>query len=84
MVLNYKGPGCTMGAMRNFGGILLLLGILGFVYAGQQLEKHEPLRSGTSVEESLDHPAGRWEIARYACAGAAGIGLLMALFPKGR
>jgi hypothetical protein len=70
--------------MRNFGGILLLLGILGFVYASQQLEKQEPIPSGVSVSEGLERPAGRWEIARYACAGAAGIGLLMALFPKGR
>ena len=73
-----------MGPMRNFGGILLLLGILGFVYSAQQLEKHEPIPPGMSVEESLERPAGRWEMARYACAGAAGIGLLMALFPKGR
>jgi hypothetical protein len=70
--------------MRNFGGILLLLGILGFVYAAQQLEKQEPTPPGVSVSEGLERPAGRWELARYACAGAAGIGLLMALFPKGR
>ncbi len=71
-------------AMRNFGGILLLLGILGFFYASQQLEKQDAIPSGVSVSESLERPAGRWEVARYACAGAAGIGLLMALFPKGR
>lgn len=70
--------------MRNFGGILLLLGILGFFYASQQLEEEEPIPSGASVSESIERPAGRWEIARYACAGAAGFGLLMALFPKGR
>jgi hypothetical protein len=70
--------------MRNFGGILLLLGILGFLYAGSQLEKHEPLPPGVSLEQGLEKPAGRWEIARYMCAGAAGIGLLLAMFPKGR
>jgi hypothetical protein len=70
--------------MRNFGGILLLLGVLGFFYASTQMEDQEPLPPGVSVSEGLDHPAGRWELARYACAGAAGIGLLLALFPKGR
>jgi hypothetical protein len=73
-----------MKPMRNFGGILLLLGILGFFYSIQQLEKYEPVPAHLSISESLDRPAGRWEMARYACAGAAGIGLLMALFPKGR
>ena len=71
-------------AMRNFGGIMLLLGILGFFYASQQVEEHEPAPPGTSVSEELDRPAGRWEVARYVCAGVAGIGLLLALFPKGR
>ena len=73
-----------MSAMRNFGGILLLAGILGFLYSSTQLEKHDPVPPGVSVSESLQRPAGRWEMARYACAGAAGIGLLLALFPKGR
>lgn len=73
-----------MGAMRNFGAIMLLLGILGFLYASQQLEKHEPVPAGVSVSEGIENPAGRWELARYACAGVAGIGLLMAMFPKGR
>ena len=70
--------------MRNFGAIMMLLGILGFFYAAQQLEKSEPAPDGATLSESLDRPAGQWEMARYACAGAAGIGLLMAMFPKGR
>jgi hypothetical protein len=43
-----------------------------------------PLASGLSVGESLEQPVGRWEMARYGCAAAAGFGLLMAIFPKGR
>jgi hypothetical protein len=70
--------------MRNFGGILLLLGVLGFFYASSRLDEVEPLPPGVSVSEGLEQPAGRWELARYGCAGAAGIGLLLALFPKGR
>jgi hypothetical protein len=70
--------------MRNLGGILLLLGILGFVYASSQLERYEPVPAGLSVSEGLEYPAGRWDMARYGCAGLSGFGLLMALFPKGR
>jgi hypothetical protein len=70
--------------MRNFGGILLLLGIFGFAYASSQVEKYDPVPPGVSVSEGLRYPAGKWEMARYACAGAAGFGLLMAFFPKGR
>jgi hypothetical protein len=70
--------------VRNFGAVLLLLGILGFFYASSRLGEAEPLAQGLSVSEGLGEPAGRWEVARYACAAAAGLGLLMALFPKGR
>ncbi len=70
--------------MRNFGGILMLLGIFGFVYCSSQLEKYGPLPEGKSVSEALEYTAGKWDVARYACAGIAGFGLLMALFPKGR
>jgi len=70
--------------MRNFGGILLLLGILGFFYASSQLEKHEPVPAGQTVSESLEHASGRWEMVRYGCGGAALLGALLALFPKGR
>jgi hypothetical protein len=44
----------------------------------------EPLPEGLSIGESLDHPAGRWDMARYGSAAAAGFGLLMAMFPRGR
>jgi hypothetical protein len=70
--------------MRNFGGILLILGVLGFFYASSRLGEAEPLPEGLSVSGGLHYPAGRWEMARYGCAGVAGFGLLMAMFPKGR
>jgi hypothetical protein len=70
--------------MRNFGGILVILGILAFFYSTSRLEDAAPLPEGLSVTEGLKEPAGRWEMARYACAGVAGFGLLMLLFPKGR
>ncbi len=70
--------------MRNFGGIVLILGILAFFYASSRLEEVEPLPEGLSVSEGLEQPAGRWQMVRYGCAGVAGFGLLMLLFPKGR
>ncbi len=70
--------------MRNLGAILLVLGGLGFFYCSTRLEEATPLPPGLSVGEGLGQPAGRWEMARYACAGAAGFGLLMAFFPRGR
>jgi len=65
--------------MRNFGGILLA-----FFYVSSRLDDVEPLPEGLSVSEALKQPAGRWQMARYSCAGVAGFGLLMLLFPKGR
>jgi len=70
--------------MRNFGGIVLVLGILAFFYASSRLDDVEPLAQGLSVSEALKQPAGRWQMARYGSAGVAGFGLLMLLFPKGR
>jgi len=70
--------------MRNSGAILLVLGIAGFLYCSSRLEEAAPLPQEMSVGESLNQPAGRWELARYGSAAVAGFGLLMAMFPKGR
>jgi hypothetical protein len=70
--------------MRTFGILAIVLGILGFVYAGDQMKKYDPVPPGLTALESLDYPAGRWEITRYGAAALAGFGLLMAMFPKGR
>jgi hypothetical protein len=70
--------------MRNFGGILMILGILGFFYCVSQLSNYDPLPEGLSISDALKQPAGRWDVGRYVCAAAGGFGLLMALYPKGR
>jgi hypothetical protein len=70
--------------MRSLGLVLLLGGVFGFVYSGDELKKHGPLPEGLSLSQSLEYPGGRWEVARFACGVGAGIGLLLALFPKGR
>jgi hypothetical protein len=70
--------------MRRSGLILLLVGIFGFLYATQKTEGLDPVPDGLSIRESLQYPAGRWEVGRYAVAAVAGMGLLLLLFPKGR
>jgi hypothetical protein len=70
--------------MRNFGAVLLLLGILGFFYSSSRIGEVGPLPPGLSVSEGLKESAGRWEMARYGCVAVAGLGLLTLLFPKGR
>jgi hypothetical protein len=70
--------------MRNLGGILLLLGILGFFYASSQLSDREPSPQDASMRATLEDPTARWEMVRYGCAAAGVLGLIMALFPRGR
>jgi hypothetical protein len=70
--------------MRNLGALLLLLGALGFFYSSSRLQSLDPLPPELSVRESLDLPAGRWEMARFACVAVAGIGLVLAVFVKER
>jgi len=70
--------------VRQWGGILLVSGILGFLYCSSRLSSLPPLPEGEGLSESLRHPSGPWEVGRYATAFAAGVGLLLFLFPKGR
>jgi hypothetical protein len=70
--------------MRNFGIVAFVLGVLLFIYAGDQEKGYESVPAGETAFESLDYPAGRWQMARYGGAALAGLGVLMAMFPKGR
>jgi hypothetical protein len=70
--------------MRNFGGIMLLVGVLGFFYCTGQRDNYPALPEGLSLSDSMRQPAGKWDVGRYVCAGVACFGLLMAFFPKGR
>jgi len=70
--------------MRKLGGILFLAGVLGAFYSSSRLQTAEPLPDGTSIRSALEYDAGRWTLARYAFVGVAGLGFLLALFPKGR
>jgi hypothetical protein len=59
--------------MRNLGLLLIILGVVGFAWSSSRLSTADPVPEGLSVRRSLDYPAGRLEIARYA-----------SVFPKGR
>lgn len=70
--------------MRTLGFVLLAAGIGGYLWAGEQLTRQNPVPEGLTLQEHFEHPAGRLEIARYGAACAGGIGLLLVFFPKGR
>jgi hypothetical protein len=70
--------------LRSLGALLVAIGLFGFIYSSDQLGKAPPLPEDMSWRQALDEPAGMWETARYACALAGGIGLLLLLYPKGR
>ena len=64
--------------------VAIVVGILFFVYAGDQVKNADPLPEGLTPMESLSYPSGRWQFARYGALAFAGFGVLMAMFPKGR
>jgi hypothetical protein len=70
--------------MRNFGLIAILVGVIGFFYAGDQMSQHDPVPPDMRIMESLEYPAGKWQTAQYAAAFLGFLGGLMAMFPKGR
>jgi uncharacterized membrane protein (UPF0136 family) len=70
--------------MRNFGLILFVGGILGFFYCTSQMSSLQPLSSDASLGDYLRNQVGRLELARYLAAGAAVVGAILAMFPRGR
>jgi hypothetical protein len=37
-----------------------------------------------SIGQTIQHPAGKWELRAYGCAVLAAFGGLMLMFPQGR
>jgi hypothetical protein len=72
--------------MRNFGLVLLILGIAGFFYFSEQLGKVEPLPTGEAltVRESLRYPAGKLAAAKDGSAAAGLLGIILILLPVKR
>jgi hypothetical protein len=70
--------------MRGFGFLLLAAGILGFLYFGSRLSGLEPVPAGVELGDYMRYEAGKAELLRYASAFVALLGVLLAMFPKGR
>ena len=70
--------------MRTLGLAFLVGGLLGFFYCSSRLAGVEPLPASVPVGEYLQYESGKWELARYGCALAALIGIVLSLFPRGR
>jgi hypothetical protein len=70
--------------MRTLGAVLVLIGIVGFVYCSSHLSGLESIPEGTELSKYLEYDAGRYELGRYASVIAGLVGVLLSLFPKGR
>ena len=70
--------------MRTLGALLLLIGIVGFVYCSSHLSGLDPVPEGTDLSRYLDYDAGRYELGRYLAVLSGLVGVLLSLFPKGR
>ena len=70
--------------MRNLGLVLLIAGVIAFLYCSSQLSGLEGVPEGTSLGDYLRHPAGAFELGRYAGGLFALVGLLLIFFPRGR
>ncbi len=70
--------------MRNAGLILACAGVLAFFYCGSQLAGLSPVPPGVELADTLNYPAGKWELLRYASGVITLLGLLLAFFPRGR
>jgi hypothetical protein len=70
--------------MRSFGGLLILIGALGFFYCSAHISEVGPIPQDKTDLEALTYPAGKLEMGRYASAFVAAVGVLMALYPRSR
>lgn len=65
--------------MRNFGLLMIVVGLAGFFYASDRASKAGSVPEGKSISESLEYDAGKWEVTRYACAGLGAFGILVVM-----
>ena len=70
--------------MRTFGALLLIAGAAGFWYCSTHLSAVAPVPEGTELGRYLESEAGRLELGRYLSVIVAMVGVLLAMFPKGR
>jgi hypothetical protein len=70
--------------MRQTGGVLVLVGVVGFFYCGSRLSETPAVRERADLVEALHEPAGRWEVGRYASAFVGATGSVLLLFTRRR
>jgi len=70
--------------MRALGGILIIIGVVGFFYCSSHLEGLESIPEGTTISRYLEYDAGRYELGRYGAVIVGMVGGLLSVFPKGR
>ncbi len=70
--------------MRQWGGLIVLVGVIGFFYCGDRVAKAPPLPEGLSVTRTLRQPAGPWIVGRFVCACVAASGAVILLFARNR
>jgi hypothetical protein len=73
--------------MRTLGLVLIVAGIAGFVYFGDQLAKAPPSPENEvalTVSETLQYPSGRYEAGRYASATVGFFGVILMMLGKER
>ena len=70
--------------MRTLGGLLVLVGIVGFFYCSSHLSGLESIPEGTSLGDYLQYEAGKFELGRYVALISELLGVLLSMFPKGR
>ena len=68
--------------MRNFGMIMLLLGIAGAIYCTMELGGYEPVPPDLGIMESLEYPAGKLQTGQYAFGVMAAFGFVLAMVPR--
>ncbi len=70
--------------MRTLGAVLLLVGLVGFFYCSSHLGGLESIPEGTPLGRYLEYDAGKFELGRYLALICALVGVILAMFPKGR
>ena len=70
--------------MRTLGALLVLAGIVGFLYCSSQVSDLPAIPEGTSLERNLEYDSGKFELGRYLSLVAGLIGVILSMFPKGR
>jgi hypothetical protein len=73
-----------MRGMRQVGGVLVLLGVVGFFYCSGKVADAPPVPKDMGIMESLHEPGGRWDVARYGCALVGATGSVLLVFTRGR